>query len=107
MGAGGGVKKFLSFLKVSNVTLNLISSKLTCRNCGREGGRKGCSDMKDHGTITVHMMDFCSPGLHMFGSFEELYCEGALASSLTYVILMITLHDRNGCQSMFPLINNI
>ncbi len=30
-----------SFLKVSSETLNLISSKLTCRNCGREVGREG------------------------------------------------------------------
>ncbi len=83
--------------------MDLISSKLTCRYCGREVGREGCSDMKDYGTIIVHMMEFCSPGLHMFGSFEELYCDAALASSLSYVILMITLHDRNSCQCMFPL----
>ncbi len=65
---------------MSDETSNLIGSKLTCRKCGREGGRESWPDVKDHGTITVHMMEFCSPGLHMFSSFEELYCGGALAT---------------------------
>ncbi len=39
---------------MSDETSNLIGSKLTCRKCGREGGRESWPDVKDHGTIAVH-----------------------------------------------------
>ncbi len=39
VGTGGGVKKILKFSGDSDEALNLISFKLICRRCGREGGK--------------------------------------------------------------------
>ncbi len=39
VGTGGGVKKILKFSGDSDEALNLISFKLICRRCCREGGK--------------------------------------------------------------------